>query len=81
MKSLFDPVIEDITKLVEEQVDESKKNGGVDIDVFPIYLYSPRLQAQTDLNSSVSFLSEDLGNLHTFSRLCSCGVKERGSKL
>ncbi len=33
IQSLFDPVIEDITKLVGEQLEEAKKNGAPSIDV------------------------------------------------
>ena len=33
IQSLFDPVVKDITKLVEEQLKEAKKNGAPSIDV------------------------------------------------
>jgi hypothetical protein len=35
MQDLFDPVIADIIKLVEQQLEEAKKNSGARIDVSP----------------------------------------------
>jgi hypothetical protein len=40
MLDLFDPVIDEITKLVEQQVEEANKNSASAIDVtLSIYLY------------------------------------------
>jgi len=40
MLDLFDPVIDEIIKLVEQQVEDAKKNSASAIDVTPFnYLY------------------------------------------
>jgi hypothetical protein len=76
MQDLFEPVIEDITQLVGQQVKEARKNSGATIDVRPqrSKSFERRGKVALTLVFSVSFSWEDLANHRTCSRLWKSGA-------
>jgi hypothetical protein len=66
MQDLFDPVVQDITQLVGQQVRDAKRNN-VSIDVIPCQLVKILETMLTFTSSALSSLG-DLVNRHTYSR-------------
>jgi hypothetical protein len=75
MQDLFDPVIQDITQLVGQQVRDAKSNNAAKIDVIPCQLEKSH-EAMLTFTSSVLFSLGDLENRHTCSRSLENGVDE-----
>jgi hypothetical protein len=75
MQDLFDPVIQDITQLVGQQVRDAKRNNASKIDVIPCQLAKILETMLTFTSSALSWLG-DLANRHTYSRSLGNGVDE-----
>lgn len=76
MLALFDPVIDEITKLVEQQVEEAKKNSASAIDVTSFNLLVWNCSSMLTLTSSVLFSWVDLASHPTCTKLLENGVDE-----
>jgi hypothetical protein len=75
MQDLFDPVIQDITQLVGQQVRDAKRNKASKTDVISCQL-AKILEVMLTFTSSVLFSLGDLENRHTCSRSLGNGVDE-----